>query len=278
MVDAVLSDTGAAKSAVRLSAKLIVGADGASSRVRNALGVSPQPPRRTGIAVRAYTSSVSVDPSRLCVSFDDGLRPGYGWLFPFADGTANIGVGMVVADRKTQSVSLHDLLRSYQQSLSRRGVTTDGLEQPKVHILPHGGKLPTMIGDRVALVGDAAAMINPLSGEGIAYAMSAARMLAESVSGPVLAGDDLGPGLKEYSGNVKAAFRRHMRSNYVAHRLLRSGTWSKFVLGAASDDPQLRSLAADLMFGNGHLTGSSFRRLLRSAKPGSSSRSSRPVR
>lgn len=54
---------------------------------------------------------------------------------------------------------------------------------------------------------------------------------------------------------------RHMRDNYIAHRLMRHGPWSRFVLKAAGRDERLRQLSGDLMFSDGHLRPSDYLRL-----------------
>ena len=107
-------------------------------------------------------------------------------------------------------------------------------------------------------------MINPLSGEGIVYGMRAGSMLAQ-IMGPLLAQNgEIESGLKQYETAVRSEFRRHLFSNYIAHRMLRSSAWSRFVLGGASIDPVLQELAVDLMFGDGRLSIPSALRVVRS--------------
>ena len=244
--------------------RLLVGADGASSRVRRAIGIASQPPTRTGIGIRAYTPFLAGDSTRLYISFDDDLRPGYGWCFPLTNGYANIGVGIVVSDHRKRSVNLHSLLERYQEALRVRGIVTGNIERERTHILPHGGRLPRMTSDRVVLVGDAAAMINPLSGEGIAYGMKAARMLAGTAHSAVADNVGIDRALAQHQRRVRRSLERHMRSNFLAHRLLRSEIWARHVLRSAEHDIKIQRLAVDLMFGDGHLTPRSFWSLLRS--------------
>ena len=81
--------------ATTVKCELLVGADGANSRVRRAAGIGPNPAKKTGIAIRCYAKLPSYSSDRIVLSFEDDLRPGYGWCFPFADGTANANVAKV---------------------------------------------------------------------------------------------------------------------------------------------------------------------------------------
>ena len=133
--------------------RLLVGADGANSRVRKHIGVKANPSNRTGIAIRAYCELPSEHTDRIYLSFEDALRPGYGWCFPFGDGTANVGVGLVVQDYRRKGSKLPELLNQYVMALAARGIPVHGLHNSKTHILPHGGRMSRIVGERVALDG-----------------------------------------------------------------------------------------------------------------------------
>ena len=168
--------------------RLLVGADGANSRIRRQTGAKPEPPHRTGIAIRAYAQIGAEMSDRLILSFEDWLRPGYGWVFPLGGGAANIGVGVTVSDHRRRRADLGLLLANYTSALTRRGVHVNGpLVGHRTYRLPHAGFGRHVTGrGLVALIGDAASMINPLSGEGIAYGLAAAEILAAACA-PALA-------------------------------------------------------------------------------------------
>src|SRR5205807_4636103 len=100
------------------------------------------------------------------------------------DGRANVGLGLgVLADRKAGARATRDL-DAFVADLGRSGVLAD----PKPELSPVlGGWLKMgMVGTvpargRVLLVGDAAGLVNPLQGEGIAPAMASAAAAAEAV-------------------------------------------------------------------------------------------------
>jgi menaquinone-9 beta-reductase len=178
----------------RIRADVIIGADGAISRVADAAGLVD--PRRVlwGFAVRAYLDDpVSVPHIVLWDEAPWRAFPGYGWLFPGSGGRANVGLGLgVLADRSAGARAAR-AFDAFVDDLRRQGVLagSPGSMSPRL-----GGWLKMgMVGTipargRVLLAGDAAGLVNSLQGEGISQAMGSGRAAAEAVlAGPGQAAD-----------------------------------------------------------------------------------------
>ena len=176
----------------RVRAGVIVGADGATSRVAAAAGLVDPARVLWGFAVRAYVD----DPVRvphIVLWEEERWRcfPGYGWLFPGVDGRANLGLGLgLLADRSAGNRATK-VFDAFTSDLRRMQVLTG----PPSSVSPSlGGWLKMgMMGTvpargRVLLAGDAAGLVNPLQGEGISQAMGSARAAAEAIlAGPAQA-------------------------------------------------------------------------------------------
>ena len=237
-----------------LLGSVLVGADGASSRVRKAAGFAPAASSsRTGIAIRAYAEIPEEWQDRIVISYTEDLIPGYGWCFPLGGGTANIGCGMPVEDYRRMRPNFREMLDGYAEFLSEKGLICGVRERHRVHTLP-AGLSQELVSGRTATIGDAAAMINPLSGEGIAYGVMAALMLAESTAPALHRGEDPQESLLAFQEAFRAEFSAHFRSCLAAARMMRSRTWAKVILGAASRDPRTRSFGIDLMFGKASMS------------------------
>jgi geranylgeranyl reductase family protein len=195
-------------------ARLVVAADGNSSRLSVAMGLRKRDDRPLGVAVRTYYTSPRHADDYLeswLELWDSGrLLPGYGWIFGAGDGTSNVGLGLLNTSEAFASIDYRMLLRRWLAGLPPEwGYTEDNRTQPiRGAALPMGFNRTPHYTRGLLLVGDAGGMINPFNGEGIAYAMEsgaiAARVVAEALSRPGAAGAE--ETLRGYPRQLKDAY------------------------------------------------------------------------
>ncbi|WP_067458468.1 geranylgeranyl reductase family protein [Actinomadura macra] len=159
-------------------ARLVVAADGASSRLSVALGLYPRRDRPIGVAARRYYRSPRHDDDLLGVWLDPAPA-GYGWVFGMGDGTCNVGVALL----RTPHADYRRLLSRWLTTLPPEwGLTEENATTPvRGAALPMGFSRQPHYVPGLVLVGDSGGMVNPSSGEGIAYALEAARLAAETI-------------------------------------------------------------------------------------------------
>ncbi len=167
-------------------ADFVIGADGATSHVARTAGLVDERKVLWGFAVRAYRSE-PVDLPAIIFWEPERWRafPGYGWVFPGAEVGANVGLGMATLSDRTSATRALRALPQFFEHLHRVGLAAGQPEGEAGRRL--GGWLKmgmlgtTPAAGRVLLAGDAAGLVNPLQGEGIAQAMGSGRLAAEAV-------------------------------------------------------------------------------------------------
>ena len=224
-----------------LTARVVVGADGANSTVRRLLGAPANPDRALAIAVRGYAPAPPGRPEQLIAWVADGW-PAYVWSFPTGTGVANVGYGLLRSrfhgDRAELHRRLHDLLPGARPD-------PDSL---RAHHLPFSSFRPPPGSGRVLLAGDAASLVNPLSGEGIYYALASGRLAAraalESPADP----------LPTYRRLLARALGRHLRHAAVLARAIHAPTLAEAGLGAAAGSPAMFDTLVELGLGQARIT------------------------
>jgi geranylgeranyl reductase family protein len=169
-------------------ARVIVAADGNSSRLSVAMGLRKRDDRPLGVAVRTYYRTPRHDDDYLESWLDlwdgDRLLPGYGWIFGMGDGTSNVGLGLLNTSAAFGRTDYHALLRKWLNGMPPEwGFTEENRTQPiRGAALPMGFNRTPHYYRGLLLVGDAGGMVNPFNGEGIAYAMESAEILARTIA------------------------------------------------------------------------------------------------
>jgi geranylgeranyl reductase family protein len=220
-----------------LSAGVLVAADGAESVVRRALGIPPNGPSRTAVAIRGY-AAVPAELSGVQLLTTTARRwPAYAWSFPLGGGRANVGYGELTTGGLTRGALLDGLER-----------LLPGLEpeQVRAHRLPLSTGRPRQPDGPVLLVGDAASLINPLTGEGIFYAV-----LSGALAGAASGAPDAGAA---YRQALRARLRWHLRSSTAASALSRWPRLMDATFRAAAADQRVFDDVVDLGLADGRLT------------------------
>jgi len=261
------SDAGKAggeEAEVRLHCRLLVGADGAYSTVRRLLRTPAHPTRHTLLAMRAYADVPAEFEPRLIFEFDQSLLPGYGWIFPNGAGSVNVGVGLPVANIKSHDIGVRDRLTEFVERSRSRGLAIGELRGHRSHHLPHAGHIPALTRHRVAMVGDSAAMINPLTGEGIVYAMTSAAALVERLPDDLSDSGAVKAALQRYEGWYRAKYARHMWLSKVATHIMARPTSAAWAVKTVGKNPEVMTSVVKLLFDLGEVhTLSTMRSFLR---------------
>ena len=169
-------------------AKYVVAADGAASRFAGKAGVRRDARRPLGVAARRYYRTTK-EPSTYFESWFDlwengVILPGYGWIFPVEEGLVNVGAGVLNTTTYFKDISPRKMLDVFERSLPEEwGIREEHAEGELLSgPLPMGMNRRPLAMPGMLLVGDAGGLINPFTGEGIAYAVESGEIAAELIA------------------------------------------------------------------------------------------------
>lgn len=235
-----------------LDARVIVGADGSNSTVRRMVGQPANRGRSLAVAIRGYAPTPP-GTRELAIRWDSQRFGGlcYAWSFPVADGTTNVGYGLSSAARDHGRAYLERRLGELLPEFDLAGVELTG------HTLPLSVRRPSPFVGRVLLVGDAASLINPFTGEGIYSAI-----VSGALAGRAAFTDAPGP---SYAKSLAARFARQHRQATALYRIIDSPLVLDTVIRAAGASSRLFDRLLDVGLGDAAFTLGDFARFGRYA-------------
>ncbi len=245
----------------RLRGRVVIGADGAESTVRRQIGAPGNPDGHVAVAIRGYAPELPGQGGAQVITLSGQRWPAYAWSFPIGDGSANVGYGELISSSRRRSAPDSALTRDVL--LSRMHSLLPGLapvpEKLRAHRLPLSTYRPPVESGRVLLAGDARSLINPLSGEGIYYAVRSGLLAGQAAgSGKGTSADGAGAG---YRVLLRRSLGAHFRSTSLVATLMRwPGLIDAGVRAAAADQGAFDDLV-DFALADGLLTSRLIRKL-----------------
>ena len=226
-------------SAGDMTARAVIGADGANSVVRRGLTGAAPAARHMGVAVRGYAPAPG-GPRELHLIWEAADALAYAWSFPIDDRRCNVGYGVFGTATPPRRAHLVERMTALLSNAS-------SVDSVRGHRLPLSSGGARLGAGRVLLAGDAASLINPLTGEGIYYALLSGRLAASAaLRSP-------GAPSSAYRATLYAALGAHLRSTRWLARLAAKPRVLDQLVRAASASPATLELLADLAFGKGTL-------------------------
>jgi geranylgeranyl reductase family protein len=205
-----------------IRAKVVVGADGVTSAV--ARGLRPQKHQNShrAIALRTYITDIEVLPNEVEFYLYEGILPGYAWIFPTGESTANLGLGMRLDKFRHIDKSLEDLVDIFldMPEVKKRLQRGGELNDTSVWQLNFGSQDMQRAYDGALLIGDAAGLINPLTGGGIHNGLISALRAADIIDQAFVKDDFSLAQLGMYDEAVRQDTRANMRKSYFIQRSL----------------------------------------------------------
>jgi geranylgeranyl reductase family protein len=237
-----------------LDARFVVGADGAHSVVRRELGLKPGP---VALAIRGYAPTPAARAASQVIAYGPGRQPSYAWSFDRGDGWSNVGYGEQLTSSRPRPTRA-DLLAHLEELLPG---ASDGGESWWGHHLPLSAWTWRPQAGPIMLAGDAAGLINPMTGEGIYYAVATGLLAGRAAADALRSGSaDAGT---PYRRRTTRLLAKHLRHTALTAQLTRSARVLDTGIRAAAADQRIFDDLVELGLADGLIT----RRLIRALLP-----------
>jgi len=227
--------------------KLIIGADGVSSLIAREIRGADVDPAHTCVAYRAYYSGVTGMNGTIEIHFVKSIMPGYFWVFPLENGLANVGVGMLMSDVKRLNINLQkEMLDIVAKNplFSRRFGNAKMVSRISGWSLPFGSKKRRLCADSALLVGDAAGLVDPFSGEGVGNAMLSGKLAAEVVCEALAANDTSEAFLSRYPERLWGKIWNELMTSHNMQKMGAHEWLLNFVISKAATSKKAREAIA----------------------------------
>ncbi len=205
-----------------IRAKVVIGADGVTSVVARGLRSKKHEDSHRAIALRTYITDIEVLPNEVEFYLYEGILPGYAWIFPTGESTANLGLGMRLDKFRNVDKSLEDLVDIFLEmpAVKKRLQRGGELNDTSIWQLNFGSQDMQRAFDGALLIGDAAGLINPLTGGGIHNGLMSALRATEIIDQAFVKDDFSLAQLGMYDEAVRQDTWPNMRKSYFIQRSL----------------------------------------------------------
>ncbi len=249
--DCVMGIIGKTKNGIEeeIRAPIVMGCDGSNSIVARKLGLYEMEMDHTSVAVRCYYEGVKGLTDQIELHYVKEVNPGYFWLFPAGDGRANIGIGLSKSDMKKENRTLRQIMDEVTQTeyFKERFADAKQLERPVGWNLPLGSIHRKNHGNGFMLLGDAAGLVDPFTGEGIGNAMVSGQYAMEVAAKSKLSGDFSEKAFAEYDELLWRDIGKELRTSTKLQSLARSKFLLNFVINRASRNEEVQNIISGML-------------------------------
>ena len=205
-----------------IKSRLTIVADGSHSKIAAVLNQDNRRKYKRGFAVRTYLENAGIQPHTINLYVEKSTFPGYTWMFPVENGLANLGVGTCLDKNKSPKHLKNMLLKSYDR-LKLSGDIAENSESGKIrgsYVNVGFNKHQKRVFNGALIAGDAANLVNPLSGAGIVNAMVSGRLAAEIVHDCLKNNSTGENSLYEYENRLRRTIRKEIDASQVMIKLI----------------------------------------------------------
>lgn len=226
---------------------LAVIATGANTSLLSRVGLNP--PKPNIVAARAYFEDIPNLPPHFQFRFDGVVLPGYGWIFPTGESSANIGAGFIRTGKQAHHQSVQTAFQNFIQSPRLKTLLNGARQIGMVKSFPirtDFASAPTFA-ERTLLVGEAAGLVNPLTGDGIDFALESGKIAAQHIIRMLDLGDVSHSRLQNYDTILRERYQNLFRFSQQISRMALNRRVLNWLVPIASARPRLTETLVNIL-------------------------------
>ncbi|MBN1170102.1 geranylgeranyl reductase family protein [Candidatus Micrarchaeota archaeon] len=229
-------------------AKLVVGADGAAGVTARKLGAANADGDHQYAGLRAYYENVDGMGKTIELHFVKETIPGYFWIFPLPGKRANVGIAITVTEMKNKKINL---VKAMEEIINANPVFRPRFNNAKrttslkSWILPLATKKVKSYGNGYVLIGDAASLIDPFTGEGIGNALTSGKVSAQVIAEALNENDFSEAKLSQYRKRLFDIIAGEVSANARLQMLGKHEFLLNIVIGKAKRSDEIKAVISD---------------------------------
>ncbi len=234
-----------------IRAKIVVGADGTSSVVAQKVGQGILPPEHQVIATRGYYKGVTGMTGNIELHFVNEIMPGYFWIFPLDNGWANVGLGVLTSEKQKRKL---DLKKTQEEIIANNALFKERFKDAKIDeqgikiwTLPLASHHRKNHGNGWVLVGDAASLIDPFSGEGVGNALTSGKFAAKHIARALKEGNFSEQNFDAYDKELWDTIGPEIKTSYNLQKLGSKKWLLNLVIDKAAKKPKVRAAISGML-------------------------------
>ncbi len=228
---------------------IVLGADGPYSIVSRKSGLYNSDMNYTAVGLRCYYEDIEDLTDQIELHYVNETIPGYFWIFPAGNKKANIGVGLLKSRAKKKKYNLQQILMQVinSKNFKHRFKNSKALEKPKGWNLPFGNTKRGNHGNGFLLLGDAAGLVDPFTGEGIGNAMESGKIAADIVLKAKKINNFSNQILSEYDKVLWEYLGSELKTSTLLLKLAHYRILLNFVIDRASRNKNIKNMISGML-------------------------------
>ncbi len=234
-----------------ISANIALFANGAQTPFAPPIGKKFTDKSHLMAGIRAYYEGITgLHPNNFIeLHFLKDFAPGYFWIFPLGGNKCNIGIAMLSKQVMKKKVNLNQALCEVIESksyLQERFLNAKKISGPKGFSLPLGSIKRPLSGDRFLMLGDAAGLIDPFTGEGIGNALASGYYAAQHAELCLKSNDFSAQNNLDYDRLVYKKLGNELKMGKIMQSLLNYPSLFNLVVNKAQKNPAIKKTISSM--------------------------------